>query len=139
MKKPILVSFILFIVVLAAQSQYVEPTEFSEGSPVFKWEKTSIDLGKTGVDQPVTAVFKFTNTGNAPLIISSVKASCQCTVPKYSTEPIAPGKTGFIEATYNAHAPGTFAKSVTVISNIQGDMTVLTIQGEVIQEKPLTY
>jgi hypothetical protein len=132
MKKLFLLSLTMFIPFLFVKAQMVEPSVLFEGVPAFKWDMTLIDLGKTGVDKPVTAMFRFTNTGNAPLIITDVKPSCQCTVPKYSKEPIAPGKTGFIEATYNAHVPGNFTKSISVTSNIQGDITVLTIQGEVL-------
>jgi len=77
--------------------------------------------------------FKFTNTGKIPLIIQGVEASCGCTTPEWSQEPILPGKPGFIKVSYNPEQrPGTFAKSITVTANVPKSYRVLTISGEVI-------
>jgi len=87
---------------------------------------------------PVSHDFVFTNTGEAPLIISSVRASCGCTTPKWSKEPIAPGEKGSITAQYNPmNRPGTFRKSISVTANTGLPTTVLYIQG-VVQPKPRT-
>ena len=77
--------------------------------------------------------FKFTNTGDAPLVISSVQASCGCTVAEYSKEPIAPGAQGFVKATYNAAKVGVFTKSVTVNANAENNVVQLVIKGEVVK------
>jgi hypothetical protein len=74
--------------------------------------------------------FTFKNTGKTPLLISNVQASCGCTTPDYTKEPIAPGKKGSITATYNAAAVGQFNKTITVTSN-GGDPIMLTLQGTV--------
>ena len=77
--------------------------------------------------------FNFTNTGKIPLIIQGVEASCGCTTPEYSREPVLPGKTGFIKVSYNPEQrPGAFSKSITVTANIPKTVRVLTIAGEVI-------
>ena len=77
--------------------------------------------------------FEFENTGQAPLLIQNVKASCGCTTPAWSKEPIAPGKTGFIQARYNPkNRPGAFHKSLTVTSNADPSITRLYIKGKVI-------
>ena len=74
--------------------------------------------------------FEFKNTGKEPLTIETVQASCGCTTPSYSKEPIAPGKTGKIKASYNTVGrPGAFTKSITVTSN--AGVKVLTIKGTV--------
>lgn len=74
--------------------------------------------------------FQFKNTGKEPIMIESVNASCGCTTPSYSKEPIAPGKTGTIKASYNTVGrPGPFTKSITVTSN--AGTKVLTIKGSV--------
>jgi len=81
---------------------------------------------------PVTHVFEFTNTGSEPLILSRVKASCGCTATDWSKEPVAPGKTGQVKATYNPlRRPGNFNKTITVTSNAQRQRVVLRISGNV--------
>ncbi len=70
---------------------------------------------KFGADGSCT--FEFKNTGNAPLIISSCKGSCGCTVPTWPHEPIAPGETGVITVKYDTKRPGAINKSVTISSN----------------------
>ena len=77
--------------------------------------------------------FKFTNTGKIPLILHGVAASCGCTTPEWSKEPVLPGKTGIIKVSYNPEQrPGIFTKSITVNANIPKSAVVLTITGDVI-------
>jgi len=132
MKKISLFSIVLAVLVFSAYGQRMDAQLFSETGPVFKWESTVINLGKTGLNIPTTAVFKFRNVGGAPLIISSVTAPCGCTTPEFSKEPIAPGATGFIKATYNAGKEGGFSKTVTVIANVEEGRIILTLEGEVV-------
>lgn len=99
----------------------------------FKWSETTHDFGQIAQGKPVTAEFKFTNTGKVPLVLSSVNASCGCTTPDWTKDPIPPGKSGFIKATFNAAAAGSFNKSVTVNANVEGGATYLYIKGEVQQ------
>lgn len=100
----------------------------------FKWNETSFDFGKIKLNVPVTHEFTFTNKGNATLTISSVQASCGCTVAQYSKEPIEPGQQGFVKATYNAAKAGVFTKTVTINANTEIATVVLTIKGEVVAE-----
>lgn len=80
----------------------------------------------------VTCTFSFTNTGSIPLVINRVTASCGCTSPAWSREPVVPGGKGYVEATYNPkNRPGKFSKSLTVYSNAAKRAVVLKIQGEV--------
>lgn len=82
--------------------------------------------------------FKFKNTGNQPLIVNKVTASCGCTTPKWTKEPIAPGKDGYIQVAYNPkNRPNKFNKSVTVYSNANPKVVSLRITGNVIP-KPKT-
>lgn len=97
----------------------------------FKWDKTTHDFGTIPQSKPTTAEFKFTNNGSAPLIIAAAQGSCGCTVADYTKEPIAPGKSGFVKATFNAASPGPFTKTVTVSSNAGTAPVVLNIKGEV--------
>ena len=96
---------------------------------VFSWEKKEHDFGTIRKDVPVSHKFTFTNKGNAPLVITSVQASCGCTVTDYSTDPIAPGETGYVKATYNAAKSGVFSKTVTVNANTQEGAVLLGIKG----------
>jgi hypothetical protein len=100
---------------------------------VFKWSQTFFDFGSIRQNVPVTHTFKFTNNGDGPLIISSVQASCGCTVTDYSKDPVAPGGEGYVKATYNAAKLGVFNKTVTVNANTEGDAVQLTIKGTVVE------
>jgi hypothetical protein len=99
---------------------------------VLTFEKDLHDFGN--VTEGVQAVyeFKFKNTGNQPVVISHVQASCGCTTPEWSKEPIAPGKTGVVKAGYNsAGRPGAFNKTLTVTSNGNPETQSLFIKGTV--------
>lgn len=78
-----------------------------------------------------TCTFEFTNTGNAPLIISNAAGSCGCTVPTWPKEPIAPGAKGEITVKYDTKRTGEFTKTVTLTSNATETSKVLTIKGNV--------
>lgn len=99
----------------------------------FKWVETVHQFGKIQQGKPVTAVFKFSNNGVEPLLISSARGSCGCTGVEYPKEPIMPGASGEIKATFNAAAAGPFNKSVIVESNAEAGTTTLQILGEVVQ------
>ena len=92
------------------------------------------DFGKIKeADGNATYVFEFVNKGNAPLVINRVQASCGCTTPTWTKEPIEAGKKGSITVTYAASGrPGTFIKAITVFSNAADEQTALVIKGEVI-------
>lgn len=137
MKKITLSFFALTLFVSAFAQQLAMNTapvaHFTTDAAIFNWAVTSYDFGKIRKDQPVTKEFSFTNDGNAPLVITSVKASCGCTVTEYSKEAIAPGEKGFVKATYNAAKTGTFHKSVTVNANTEDSVVQLVITGEVVE------
>ena len=101
----------------------------------FKAKDNTIDYGTVNKeDDNGLRIFEFTNTGDAPLIISDVKSSCGCTVPSKPTEPIQPGKTGKIEVKYNMN-PGPIRKTITVESNAVNydeGRVALKIKGEVV-------
>jgi hypothetical protein len=81
---------------------------------VAKFASETIDLGKVKQSVPATATFTVTNISNEPLIIEQATPGCGCTIGDYTKEPIAPGKTGSITATFNAAALNHFTKSLTV-------------------------
>ena len=102
--------------------------------PVIEYDKTEHDFGKINeADGRVTTVFTFRNTGMSPLVLNNVRASCGCTTPKWTKEPVEPGQEGQITVTYNPNGrPGHFSKTITVTSNAKKETTKLYIKGEVI-------
>jgi hypothetical protein len=106
---------------------------FNRETAIFNWTATEYDFGQIKVGIPVTYEFSFTNTGEIPLVISTVQASCGCTVTSYTKDPIEPGANGFVKATYNAANLGQFTKTVTVNANTAEGVARLSIKGEVIQ------
>lgn len=99
----------------------------------FVWTQTTFDFGKIKLNTPVSNEFSFVNSGDVPLVISGVKASCGCTVTDYTKDPIAPGGQGYVKATYNAAKTGVFTKTVTVNANTEDGAVILTIKGEVVE------
>jgi hypothetical protein len=87
----------------------------------------TIEKGADGI-----RIFEFTNTGDAPLIISSVKSTCGCTVPKKPKGPIMPGETGEIEVKYDTNRVNPIRKTITVISNAETPTVALKIKGLVV-------
>ncbi|MGY0391776.1 DUF1573 domain-containing protein [Bizionia sp. KMM 8389] len=97
-----------------------------------EFKETTIDYGVIEKGADGVRVFEFTNTGDAPLIISNVKSSCGCTVPKKPEGPIAPGKTGEISVKYDTNRVNPIRKTITVLSNAETPTVALKIKGEVI-------
>ena len=103
-----------------------------------KFDKISHDFGNFSEASPVvTCTFSYTNTGDKPLVINQAVASCGCTVPEYTKEPVQPGQKGSIKVTYNGTGkfPGHFKKSITVRTNGKVEMTRLYIEGTMDEKK----
>ncbi len=102
----------------------------TENQPAAAFEKTSHDFGNIKEGTQATVEFSFKNTGKAPLVLSSVQASCGCTTPTWTRDPIAPGAVGKITAVYNSTGrPGNFTKTITVKHNGEEGTAYLTIKG----------
>jgi hypothetical protein len=125
------------MIAVAIAQQVASTTNVNSTLPsdkaAFTWSSKVFDFGKISVGVPVTHEFSFTNTGSSTLVISSVQASCGCTVTSFTKDPIPSGGTGFVKATYNAAKVGQFTKTVTVNANTEESIVQLTIQGEVIE------
>ena len=103
-----------------------------------EFEKTTIDLGKFGQENPVRhCKFIFKNTGNANLYIHQIIPTCSCTSNKYPTHAIAPGASDTIFVTYNGEgkSPRKFRSSITIHSNATAEMTKVYIKGELLPAK----
>ena len=92
-----------------------------------------IDYGKIAQNANGERIFKFTNTGDAPVVISKVKTSCGCTVPEYQKTAILPGNSSEIKIKYATNRVGAFTKGITVTSNAKNKNQVLKIKGEVLK------
>ncbi|PWK19374.1 uncharacterized protein DUF1573 [Maribacter polysiphoniae] len=96
-----------------------------------EFKSETVDYGQITKGSDGVRVFEFTNTGDAPLIISKVSSSCGCTIPKKPDGPILPGKTGEIQVKYDTNRVGPIRKAITVISNADTPTKVLKIKGEI--------
>ena len=108
---------------------------FARDGPKIEFKEETINYGDVvkGVDDGVR-VFEFTNTGNAPLILTNVQSSCGCTVPEWPKTAIDPGKSDKIIVKYNMN-PGPISKTITVESNAvnkPNGVVPLRIKGTVI-------
>ncbi|WP_462253271.1 DUF1573 domain-containing protein [Ferruginibacter sp.] len=103
-------------IILSLSALVITATLFAQKkvADVAKFASETIDLGKVKQSVPATATFTVTNISNEPLIIEQATPGCGCTIGDYTKEPIAPGKTGTITATFNAAALNHFTKSLTV-------------------------
>ena len=107
-------------------------TTFSQ--PLIKMSKTEHDFGTFKEEAGrQTFAFNVMNTGNAPLVIQNIVASCGCTTPEWTRSPIPAGGQGTITAIYDpADRPGKFDKTLSVYTNSKPEVVILVIKGEVI-------
>jgi hypothetical protein len=97
-----------------------------------QFETSEFDFGTIEQGEKVSHVFKFTNTGNEPLVINSAKATCGCTVPKWPNEPIAPGKGGEIMVEFDSKGKsGMQNKKVTITANTNPQQTFVYVKGNI--------
>lgn len=109
------------------------PEEKPEGPlPVAQFASVDHDFGTINEGQKVKHVYKFKNTGEAPLIIQSAQPSCGCTAPNWSREPIPVGGEGFVEAEFDSQGkPGVQNKTITVTANTWPKATTLRFKAMV--------
>ena len=121
--KKILLTTIMLVIGMVAFAQSAD----------IKFDKMSHNFGTFSEDNPkVTCTFKFTNTGDKLLVIHQAIASCGCTVPQYSKEPIKPGESGEIVVTYDGTGkfPGHFKKSITLRTKAKKEIIRLFVEGD---------
>lgn len=130
MKKILLTAVMLIAGISLATAQ--------EQQAQIKFDKVLHNFEVFSESDPVQeCTFNFTNVGTAPLVINQAVASCGCTVPAYTKEPVLPGKKGEIKVTYNGKGkfPGHFKKSITVRTNGKPEMVRLYIEGTMEEAK----
>ena len=125
-----------FGVATAQTTPDAKAAKTATAGPVITFTEKTHDFGNIYQGDVVEHVFKFKNTGTAPLVISRVDVTCGCTTPEWPKEPIAPGKTGQVKAVFNsAGKMGQQNKVITVQSNsVDGPAQVTIVTN--IQEKP---
>lgn len=131
MKKFIITAFVAVIGTFGVSAQSTPTPAENKNQAEITFDKEVHDFGVIPQNNPATYTFTFKNTGKEPLIITQAAASCGCTTPEWTKEPIMPGKKGFVKATYNAATMGSFNKAVTVMSNAKKSTVTLYIKGEV--------
>lgn len=99
-----------------------------------EFKTTVIDYGEIAKGSNGVRVFEFTNTGDAPLVVSKVNSSCGCTVPSWTKAPVLPGRSGKIQVKYDTKRVGPIRKTITVNSNAATPNVALKIRGTVVQD-----
>ena len=139
MKKIFLVffAFLLSLGINAQQNEHSAndghnhgATVVSSTEDVLKLKEAEHDFDKIPQGKPVYYTFDIINTGKTALKLDNVQASCGCTTPEWSRDPIAPGATAKIKVGYNAAAEGVFQKTITIIYNTT-QSKIITIKGTV--------
>lgn len=141
MKKLLILAMSLSLSMGAASAQSTDKntktTKTTTAGPVLTFAETKHDFGNIKQGDIVEHVFKFKNTGNAPLVIKQVDVTCGCTTPEWPKEPIAPGKSGTIKAVFNsAGKMGQQNKVITVQSNALNAPTQVTILTNIQEKAP---
>jgi hypothetical protein len=102
---------------------------------VFQFEEELHDFGTIKQGDKVKHVFKFKNVGEVPLTITNIKASCGCTTPSWTKEPIAPNGSGEIEVEFNsAGKVGLQQKSITITANVENGTKVVNIRTNIVAD-----
>ena len=137
MRKLLLLSFAIFAITATGIAQNsvnakIETTKADTNGAKIEFESETIDYGRIEHNSDGNREFKFTNTGNTPLVISNAKGSCGCTVPTWPKEAIAPGASSTIKVRYATNRVGSFSKSITLSTNaVNAPSKVVRIKGTV--------
>jgi len=111
--------------VAAAAERDAASSEF----PVISFEETEHDFGTIVNGTPVETKFKYTNTGDSPLVVSNIKSTCGCTVPSdWNKDPIAPGDSAEFTVKFNGKGNNQVSKSITLTTNTEKGSEVVKIK-----------
>jgi hypothetical protein len=138
MKKLFLTAQITLVILLLVascnsrnQAHSADSTADNSGAQI-SFEKEIHDFGRLISGERVTYAFRFTNTGNAPLLISGTRTGCGCTVGDYPKEPVLPGKQGKVSVVFNsAGKKGLQNENIRVLTNTTEEVVTLRIRAEV--------
>lgn len=134
MKKYLLSFALIMTFGLGTMAQSAIETPENPNAPVITFNELAHDYGTMYQHGDGNTVFVYTNEGKEPLILSRVKSSCGCTIPKWSRQPLMPGQSDTIKVKYDTKRLGSFHKSITITSNAKTPTVVLKIKGKVMAE-----
>lgn len=136
MKKYLSIAAGFLFMTSALYAQQVSESKLNENpnAPEITFKDKVYDYGTIFVGGDGNCEYEFTNTGKEPLILSSVRSSCGCTVPSWPREPILPGKKDVIKVKYDTGRIGPINKSVTVLSNAKNPTEVLRMTGNIVKK-----
>lgn len=127
-----LLCVIALLTASVAYSQTIKAVDNSQNAGKVEWLNRQADTGKIPFGVPVTREYKLKNISHETLMILQVRSACHCTTVEWSGEPIQPGETGVIKATYDAQREGEFYKIITVSTNFDPAQSVpLALTGKV--------
>lgn len=133
MKKLVLTLFLGAVGVLA----FAQDDTSEKKGPIMTFESMTVDYGTIEQNADPLRVVKFTNTGDEPLIITTARGSCGCTVPVWPKEPIMPGQSSQIEIRYATNRIGQFSKTVRISTNEENDGHTITVKGKVLKKEEM--
>ena len=131
--RKIFLSLILSVGVLFGLQAQTNEQEQKGTQAEITFDKEVHDYGTIERNANGECVFTYTNTGKAPLILSNVRSSCGCAVPKWSREPLMPGQSASMTVRYNTASVGPINRTIVVQSNASKNRVVLRITGKVVQ------
>jgi len=105
---------------------------------VMTFAESEFDFGTIDQGTPQEHIFKFTNTGEADLIIVDAKSSCGCTVPEYTKDPVAPGASGELLVKFNGSGKNQVSKTVTITTNTAAGKETIKIKAFVTPKEGAT-
>lgn len=117
-----------------AKTVNIDPNAPQSG-PIMTFEKDVVDYGTIEQNSDKIRKIKFTNTGTEPLIIKNARASCGCTVPTWTKEPIMPGESSELEISYATNRVGKINKKVTITTNETIGTRTINVVGTVLKAK----
>lgn len=132
MKKILITAAVVLVGIVA----FGQTASQAQNGPIFKLEESNFDFGDIVQGEKVEHVFKFTNTGTEPLIITNIQVTCGCTAPSWPRDPIAPGQKSEVTVAFNTTGKmGGQSKVVTVVSNAVNDENKIMFTANVVQSK----
>jgi hypothetical protein len=129
------IAALIVVMIFGVQFMMAQDAQAKPVEKAYAWNETVHDFGKIAQNDPAAVTFTVKNSGTAPVLITTARSSCGCTVAEYTKEPVKPGESGIVKATYNSARVGPFTKTVTVTFDGMTSSDVLTIKGEV-EAKP---
>ena len=132
-KLVLLVAVFLITLSLTAQKSKSMAMVDNSNAGIFEFDSETVDYGTINQNAKGDRTFSFKNTGNSPIIISKVKASCGCTVPTKPNQPIMPGESGKIGVKYDTKRIGAFSKTITITSNASETSKRIRIKGIILK------